>query len=120
MAALLIPEALHPYLTKPPELFNPDAVAWFRAYTTHGVRGYPVPQGPDLADLLYAHAVSAREPHPLLEGMWEADGVPTLIDFICDTLVDSARLGVTPRAQWFRTQELYRRLYAYHGGGAHC
>ena len=94
------------------ETHDPLAVDHFLAWTERGIKP-PIfladrEAGLDLADLLWAHAVSSRTPHPLLESMWieGLDDIPLgrlLIDYLTQD-----------KATFLRRRPLFERAYRLH------
>lgn len=60
----------------------------------------------EFADLMFAHAVSSRKPHPLLEGLWR-DGIQDYS--ITALLID--KLNVTDKNEWMRRLPSFQRAY---------
>ena len=91
------------------DTFSEEASQIYFAWTEQGIKPPPYPADRTLncevADLLVAHAVSARQPHPLLEGLW-IDGIDDyplgvlLIDFLREN-----------RQTFLRTRPMYERCY---------
>ena len=91
---------------------HPLAIELFLAWTERGVKPPPFIENReanlDLADLMVAHAVASRIPHPLLEGIW-IDGMDdyplgrVLIDYL-----------TADRETFLRKRPAFERAYKLH------
>ena len=96
-------------------IHHPESVRHFTAWTEKGIRP-PIfledrEANIDLADLLVAHAVSSRTPHPLLEGLWieGMDDYP-LGRVMIDCLTWDKETFLRKRAVFERAYKLHARL----------